>query len=138
MGEINTHPRNERRPDLNRQQVIVTRGRFVAQLGLDDRENHVALLPFPDGGAERAYELAAGGFEHVQIMRMIDVIAECAFGVGDTVLIPERNGHAGSVRARAKSSTLKNRLARSGSRQTAANIGEMRLSAEEPLRRIQG
>jgi len=38
---------------------------------------------------------------------MINVVAEGAFGIGDAVLITERNSHARSVRARAKSSTLK-------------------------------
>jgi hypothetical protein len=38
---------------------------------------------------------------------MIDVVAEGAFGIGDAVLITERNSHARSVRTHAESSTLK-------------------------------
>lgn len=52
VAEIQPHALDERWPDFNRQQIIVTRGRFVAQPRLDDGKNHVLFLPVQDGVAE--------------------------------------------------------------------------------------
>ena len=39
VGKIQSHALDGRRPDFNRQQVIVAGGRFVTQAGFDDGEN---------------------------------------------------------------------------------------------------
>jgi len=108
MAEIQPHALDKCRPDFNRQQVIVTRRRFVTQAGFNDGKNNVAFLPLQNRCAEGANEFAARGFEPVEIARVINVVANGTVGVADAVRMLEWSGHGRSVKARAGNSTLKN------------------------------
>jgi len=62
---------------------------------------HIAFLPLQNRRAERTDEFAARGFEPVEIARVINVVADGAVGVANTVRMTKRNGHGRSVKARA-------------------------------------
>jgi hypothetical protein len=107
VAEIEPHAFHARHPHFNCQQVIVARGEFVAHARLNDRENIPGLLQGQNRLALRAHEFASRGFEQVQITRMVNMIANRAFGVGHAVDVSERFGHPASVKFRPKSSTRK-------------------------------
>ena len=108
VAEVQPHSLEKRRPDFNRQQIVVACGRFEAQPRLDDRENHVLFLPVQDGRAERADEFAPRRLEQIEVARVINMVADGAFGVGDAVRVAERsNGHGARLSRRTRSSRPK-------------------------------
>ena len=48
VAEIQPHALDERQPDFNRQQIIVARGKFVAQPRLDDGKNKICVPAIPE------------------------------------------------------------------------------------------
>jgi hypothetical protein len=107
MAEIQAHFFNGRHPDFNCQQIVVARGKSVIQPRLDDGKNHVVFLPVQNRRAERTDEFAASGLEQIKIARVVNVVADGAFGVSDAMFVAKWIGHARSVNAHAESSTLK-------------------------------
>ena len=86
-------------PEFNGEAVVVTGGRAVAELTGDDGEDQAGLLNVLQRFAQGAAELAAGGFKQVEVARVINVIADGAFGVGDAVVVVENlGGHGGCER----------------------------------------
>jgi hypothetical protein len=98
MAEIHADFFKRRHPDFHRQQIIVARGKFVAQPRLDDGKNKIALLQSQNRLPERAEKFAARGLEQVKIARMINVVADGAFGVSDAVRMMKWFGHDARVK----------------------------------------
>ena len=94
VAEIQPHAFDERGENFNGEQIIVARGRFVAQPRLDDGKNKVRVLQFQNGAAEGAEKFAARGLEQIKIARMINVVADGAFGVADAMVMDESFRHA--------------------------------------------
>src|ERR1700733_4257737 len=65
MAKINSDFINEHRPDFNGQQVIVAGWVLVAQMGFDDGEDCVMVLPVQDRRSQGAQVFPAGRFQQV-------------------------------------------------------------------------
>ena len=89
VAELEPHALHPQHPDLDRQQIVIAGGGFVAQVRLDDGENVAGVLPGQDRAAERAQEFAARRFQQIEIARVIDMVADGAFGVGDAMEVAE-------------------------------------------------
>jgi hypothetical protein len=74
-------------PKLDRELVVVASGRFITETTFDDGKDGVLLLKLGKWHAEMAEEFAAGGFEQVEVARVIDVIADGAVGVSHAVSV---------------------------------------------------
>jgi len=84
------------RPDFNTQNIVVPRHGFVTQPAFDDREDRILFLPFEQRAAELAEEFTARSLQQVEIAAIIDMVADSAFSVSDTVLVAENGcGHGG-------------------------------------------
>jgi len=95
VAKVQPHTLESRQPDFNRQQVVVARGEFVAELRLDDGENIIGFLQGQHRRAECAHEFTARGLQQIEVARMVDVVADGAFGVADAVVVTEWFGHDG-------------------------------------------
>lgn len=85
--ETQTHAVQRGDLHFHAQNIIVAGRGFVAKMTLDHGKDRVPLLPDQQGLAQEAKELAARGFEHVQVTRIIHMIANRAFRVGDAMVI---------------------------------------------------
>ena len=84
------------RPQFDGQDIVVARGRLIAQMTFDDGEKRLLRLQFEQRDAEVPEKFAARGFENIQITRVINVIADGAIGINhamDMVENPGGHGH---------------------------------------------
>jgi len=96
--KIQPHTLDRRGPQLNRQGVIVAGWSLVAKTTFDDGENCIAFLPLQETCAEFTKKRAAGRLEQVEVARVINVVADGALGVGDSMQVTKgRSSHGRSV-----------------------------------------
>jgi hypothetical protein len=91
VGEVEADALGDGGPDVDGEEIIVAGRGFVKEAGLDDGKGEVMrLVKLLEGDAEVAEKFAASGFEEVEVTRIIDVVADGAFGIRDAVGVGER------------------------------------------------
>jgi hypothetical protein len=102
VSEIQADAFDGGQPCLDGDEIVISGRRFVAQTAFDDREDYVVLLPLEKGCAKLPKEFAAGDFQDVEVTRVIDVVAECALGIGDAMGGSENHAREGARRRNSK------------------------------------
>ena len=64
-------------------------------MAFDHRKNRVLFLQLEQRRAEFTEKLSAGGFEQIEVARVLNVVAEGAFGVSHAMDVPENGGGHG-------------------------------------------
>jgi hypothetical protein len=84
-------------PKFYYQFIVVAGGGEVFDAGFDDGKDDVLVLEFEDWMAEGAHEFAARGFKDVEVARVVDVVAQRALRVDDTLVVAEDFARHGSA-----------------------------------------
>jgi hypothetical protein len=74
-------------PELGHQKIIVVRRFFVAQMAFNDWENDITLLPINKRLAQVAEKLATRDLQDIKVASIINMVADRAVGIGDTLLM---------------------------------------------------
>ena len=74
-------------PEFNREQIIIARRAFVGDLHADDGKGRAGLLPLAGRATKLAHEFAARRFQHVQVARVINVVAHGAFRINHAMRV---------------------------------------------------
>lgn len=89
------HPFEEVNPNLDCQQIIISRRSPIAEPAFDYGENDALLLPFKKCGAQCPEEFAASGLQQVRVATIVYMVAERALSVSDSMRMAE-HGYAQS------------------------------------------
>lgn len=97
-AKIEPRALNQSRPQFNRQNIIVTSRRFVAQVAFDNRKNRIPLLQLQQCQSKLPKKLIPRDFKQIEVAPVIDVIADGAIGVSHAVNVTKNSaGHAPSL-----------------------------------------
>jgi hypothetical protein len=99
-AEAEVQPRavGESGPEFHGQDIIVAGRGFVAEMAFDDRKKRVLRLQFEERNAELPEAFAAGGFEDIEVARVIYMVAEGAIGVHHAISMAKTSGHGGNCK----------------------------------------
>ena len=87
-------------PQFDRQQVVVARRAFVGDFHANHRKGRAGLLPLQRGAAELAQKLPARLFQHVEVARVINVVAHGAFRINHAVRVSKNRFSHKKIAAR--------------------------------------
>jgi hypothetical protein len=97
VREVQAHTFSHGEPNFNPKDIVITRRPSILQSQFYDRKDKPLVLVLLKGRAEVAKEFAAGRLKYFQIAAVIDMVADRALGVGDSMRI-NKVRHAGDDR----------------------------------------
>src|SRR6266436_212417 len=89
VSKRNPNPLEKCGPNFDRQEVIILCRVSVTKPAFNDGENDPLLLPFKECAAQFPEEFPAGGFEQIEVTRIVYMVAEGAFAIGDPMRVAE-------------------------------------------------
>src|ERR1051326_7309944 len=85
VSEAEPHPLQRSEREFDHEEVVIAGWRLVPEAAFDHRENGLLLLPAQKRRAQMGKEFTAGHFEQVEVPRVIDMVAQSAFRIGDSM-----------------------------------------------------